>query len=269
MAAKKSKRTSLEARGLTKTFKGFTAVDDISFSVPQGSVFAFLGPNGAGKSTSIKMFTSLLHPTKGEVFLKGIDVAKQPHEAREQFGIVFQDQSLDDELTAEENMEFHAVLYGVPKKERPARITKALRIVDLEERRKSIVKTFSGGMKRRLEIARSLIHQPKILFLDEPTTGLDPQTRNSIWEHIKTVNKEQGMTIFLTTHYMPEAEEIADIVAIIDHGRIIAQGSVKELKAKTKTKTLEETFLKLTGKDIREEHGSGIDAMRMRRRMMR
>ncbi|MBN1275513.1 ATP-binding cassette domain-containing protein [Candidatus Woesearchaeota archaeon] len=265
--AEEEQRTSIVATGLTKRYGPLVAVDNISLSVPAGVVFAFLGPNGAGKSTCIKMFTSLLQPTAGDITLEGIDVAKHPHRARKHFGIVFQDQSLDDELTAYENMEFHAVLYGVPKQERERRIDKALRVVDLEDRRKDLVKTFSGGMKRRLEIARSLVHHPNVLFLDEPTTGLDPQTRRNIWEHIKQLNRERGMTIFLTTHYMEEAEAIADIIAIIDHGRIVAQGTISELKRRTKTKTLEEAFLKLTGKDIREEQASSVDRMRMRRRM--
>jgi ABC-2 type transport system ATP-binding protein len=215
------------------------------------------------------MFTSLIIPTAGSVLIEGIDVAKHPDAVRKQFGIVFQDQSLDDELTAYENMEFHAVLYGVTKAVREERIAKALRIVDLYDRQHDIVKTFSGGMKRRLEIARSLIHKPKILFLDEPTTGLDPQTRNNIWEHIRMLNKEEGMTIFLTTHYMPEAEGIADIVAIIDHGKIVAQGTVEELKGKTNTKSLEAAFLKLTGKEIREEQANPLDHLRGMRRMHR
>ncbi|MBU0666573.1 MAG: ATP-binding cassette domain-containing protein [Nanoarchaeota archaeon] len=258
---------SLEVKNLSKHFGKLKAVNNISFNVPKGSIFAFLGPNGAGKSTSIKMFTSLTKPTKGEILLEGINVLKNPDNARKQFGIVFQDHSIDDELTAYENLKFHAVLYQVPKDIRETRISDALKLVELEDRKNSLVKTFSGGMKRRLEIARGLVHNPKILFLDEPTTGLDPQTRNSIWKHIKMLNKEHGMTIFLTTHYMPEAEEIADIVAIIDHGKITAQGTVTELNKKAKAKTLEETFLKFTGKSIREEQGSGLDMMRRMRRL--
>lgn len=253
---------------LTKSYGDLVAVDDISFQVPEGKIFAFLGPNGAGKSTSIKMMTTLLLPDKGSIRLHGIDILEHQDKARASFGIVFQDQSLDDELTAMENLEYHAALYRVPKQVRKERIKKALEIVNLWDRRGHLVKTFSGGMKRRLEIGRGLIHHPKVLFLDEPTTGLDPQTRNNIWEHIRDLNKE-GMTIFFTTHYMPEAEEVADEVAIIDHGRIVAQGTVKKIKQQTKTKSLEEAFLALTGKDIREEHASSLDGLRQRARMMR
>jgi ABC-2 type transport system ATP-binding protein len=260
-------QASIIAKNLTKTYGKLTAVNNISLTVPKGCIFAFLGPNGAGKSTSIKMFTTLLSPDTGTISLEGINVIENPHEARQQFGIVFQDQSLDDELTAYENMEFHAVLYSVPKKERDERIQKALDIVQLTDKQKDYVKTFSGGMKRRLEIARSLIHKPKILFLDEPTNGLDPQTRNKIWEHIKELNNKEGITIFLTTHYMPEAETIADIIAIIDHGKIVAQGSLAQLKKKTKSKTLEQCYLKLTGNDIREEQGTSLDRMRHMRMM--
>lgn len=260
-------KKAIEVDNLTKKYDSLIAVDNVSFNVEQGKIFAFLGPNGAGKSTSIKMMTTILKPDSGKILIEGIDVLKDNDEARKSFGIVFQDQSLDDELTALENLEYHAVLYGVKKSLREERIKRALEIVDLYDRRNNLVKTFSGGMKRRLEIGRGLIHRPKILFLDEPTTGLDPQTRNSIWQHIKEMNKE-GMTIFFTTHYMPEAENVADEIAIIDHGKIIALGTVEKIKKQTKTKTLEDAFLKLTGKDIREESASAVDAFRQRRRMM-
>lgn len=253
---------------LTKKYGSLVAVDNISFSVPKGKIFAFLGPNGAGKSTSIKMMTTLLSPDSGSIKLNGIDVLENSNEARHSFGIVFQDQSLDDELTALENLHYHAVLYGVPKSQRASRIKKALEIVDLYDRKDDFVKTFSGGMKRRLEIGRGLVHHPKILFLDEPTTGLDPQTRNSIWSHIRDLNKE-GMTIFFTTHYMPEVEEVADEVAIIDHGTLIAFGSIDDIKKQTKTKTLEDAFLSLTGRTIREETASSLDGLRQRARMMK
>lgn len=256
---------AIEVKGLSKTYGDVKAVKNISFNVPEGKIFAFLGPNGAGKSTTIKMMTTILNPDKGSIKLHNINVLQDMDKARKSFGIVFQDQSLDDELTALENLDYHAALYRVPKDVRKKRITKALKIVSLWDRRFSLVKTFSGGMKRRLEIGRGLIHHPKILFLDEPTTGLDPQTRNNIWSHIKDMNDE-GMTIFFTTHYMHEAEEIADEVAIIDHGKIVMQGSVSEIKKKTKTKNLEAAFLKLTGKRIREENASSIDALRRRMR---
>ncbi|MFA6918489.1 MAG: ATP-binding cassette domain-containing protein, partial [Patescibacteria group bacterium] len=173
---------------LTKTFGEFKAVDDVSFEVNKGEVFAFLGPNGAGKTTTIKMLTTLLKPTSGAILINGIDPLTDQDKARKSFGITFQDQSLDDELTAWENMEFHGVLYGVPKKIRRARIEELMKIVELWDRKKSLVKEFSGGMKRRLEIARGLIHHPAIIFLDEPTLGLDPQTRNHIWAYIKSLN---------------------------------------------------------------------------------
>jgi len=179
---------------------------------------------------------------------------------------VFQDPSLDDELTAYENMEFHGVLYSVPKALREKRIDELLKFVDLSDRRHDVVKTFSGGMKRRLEIARGLLHHPLILFLDEPTQGLDPQTRNHMWEYIKELNKNEGITIFFTTHYIEEAEKVATQVAVIDQGKIIEQGKPIELMKRTKQKTLEDAFLKLTGKNIREESASAVDNMRLRRR---
>lgn len=257
----------IEVRNLTKKFKDFVAVNNISFDVKKGEVFAFLGPNGAGKTTTIKMLTTLLQPTKGEMLLNGFSPVKQQNEARKSFGIVFQDPSLDDELTALDNLVFHAVLYGVDNNIAKERIDYLLKFVELWDRKNDKVKTFSGGMKRRLEIARGLIHHPKILFLDEPTIGLDPQTRNFLWNYICEMNKKEGMTVFLTTHYMDEAEKMADRIAIIDHGKIIAVGSPNELKKKTKTKSLEEAFLKLTGKMIREEEASPKDMLRQGRRM--
>jgi len=257
----------IDVKNLTKKFKKFTAVDNISFNVQKGEIFAFLGPNGAGKSTTIKMLTTLLRPTSGELRINGADPTKEQSLARKSFGIVFQDPSLDDELTAYENMEFHGVLYGVSKKIRKQRITELLKYVELWDRKDDLVKHFSGGMKRRLEIARGLIHHPKILFLDEPTLGLDPQTRNHIWSYIKNLNKEEKMTVFFTTHYMDEADKIADNVAVIDRGKIIAQGSPEELKAKTKTNSLEDAFLSLTGRAIREEEAHAIDRLRMRSKM--
>jgi len=254
--------SSISVKNLTKKFKDFIAVDDISFDVKKGEIFAFLGPNGAGKSTTIKMLTTLLEPTSGELSLNGIDVSKNKDEVRKSFGIVFQDPSLDDELTAYENMEFHAVLYGVKNSGLNKKIQELLEFVDLWDRKNSLVKTFSGGMRRRLEIARGLLHHPKILFLDEPTLGLDPQTRNSMWQYVGKLNKKEGLTIFFTTHYMEEAEKNAQRIAIIDHGKIIAIGTSNELKKKTKTKSLEEAFLKLTGSSIREEKWGAGDNMR-------
>lgn len=259
----------IKVENLTKKFNGFTAVDNISFEVKKGEIFGFLGPNGAGKTTTIKILITLLHPNSGLITLNGSSSTEDQNEARRSFGIVFQDQSLDDELTAYENMEFHGVLYKVPGVVRKKRIEQLLKFVELWDRKNELVKNFSGGMKRRLEVARGLIHHPKILFLDEPTLGLDPQTRSHIWNHIKNLNKEEKMTIFFTTHYMEEAEKIAQKIAIIDHGKIIAQGTPKELKQNTKTASLEDAFLALTGDTIREEEANFIDRMRMRRRIRR
>ncbi len=253
----------IEVRNLTKVFDDITAVDDISFDIEEGEIFAFLGPNGAGKSTTIKMLTTLTSLTKGQIILNGFDPVKNPNEVRKSFGIVFQDHSLDDELTARENMEFHGVLYGVDKKLRRKRMEELLKMMDLWDRKDDLVKKFSGGMKRRLEIARGLLHHPKVFFLDEPTLGLDPQTRNHMWNYLKDLNKREGTTIFFTTHYMQEAELYAQRIAIIDQGKIIASGSADDLKNQTKTDSLEDAFLELTGKEIREEVGSGLDRMRM------
>jgi ABC-2 type transport system ATP-binding protein len=259
----------IKVENLSKKFNGFTAVDNITFSVKEGEVFAFLGPNGAGKSTTIKMLTTLLKPTSGHITVNGFNPLREQENVRRSFGIVFQDQSIDEELTAYENMEFHAVIYGVPKNLRSERITRLLKMVDLWDRRDDFLKNFSGGMKRRLEIARGLIHHPKILFLDEPTLGLDIQTRNRIWAHIKQLNEGEGMTIFFTTHYMGEAEEVADRAAVIDRGRIIAEGTMEEIMGLTETDSLEEAFLKLTGRSIREENASSMDRMRLRRGLRR
>jgi ABC-2 type transport system ATP-binding protein len=265
----KKEENIIFVENLIKKFQEITAVDNISFNVKKGEIFGFLGPNGAGKSTTIKILTTLLEPTSGKLILNNYDILKNHDETRHSFGIVFQDPSLDDDLTAYENMEFHGVLYGVKKDIRKKRIEQLLNLVELWDRRNDLVKHFSGGMKRRLEIARGLIHHPKILFLDEPTLGLDPQTRNHIWKYILHLNKEEGMTVFFTTHYMDEAEKVAHTISIIDHGKIIKSGSPEELKKLTKTKSLEGAFLKLTGHSIREETVSGKDRMRMRRRMHR
>jgi len=259
----------IETKNLVKKFGDFVAVDSISFSVEKGTVFAFLGPNGAGKTTTIKMLTTLLAPTSGMILLNGYDPQKRQHDARASFGIVFQDPSLDDELTAYENMDMHGMLYHVNAKDRKERIKQLLEFVELWDRKDSPVKQFSGGMKRRLEIARGFMHKPKILFLDEPTVGLDPQTRNHIWTYLRKLNQEEGLTVFLTTHHMEEAERVSDHIAIIDHGKIIASGSPEALKAKTNTTTLEDAFLALTGSSIRHEEVSSADALRSQRRMWR
>ncbi len=259
---------SIQVQNLTKKFADFIAVDNISFSVNKGQTFAFLGPNGAGKTTTIKMLTTLLRPTSGTMTVNGFNPVTNQNDVRRSFGIVFQDPSLDEELTAYENMQFHAVLYKVPSNI-DKKIEGLLKFVELYDRRNDFVKHFSGGMKRRLEIARGLLHTPKVLFLDEPTLGLDPQTRNHIWSYLKELNKKEGITVFFTTHYMEEAERVADRIAIIDSGKIIAEGTPKELKKQTKTTSLEDAFLSLTGKKIREEEASNVDMLRMHRRMWR
>lgn len=257
----------ISVRNLTKRFGGFTAVDSVSFAVEKGEIVAFLGPNGAGKTTTIKMLTTLLAPTSGSVALHQKDVVTHQEDARRTFGIVFQDPSLDDELTAWENLEFHGVLYNVPKNIRRPRIEELMRFVELWDRKNSLVKTFSGGMKRRLEIARGLLHHPKIFFLDEPTIGLDPQTRNHMWEYVVNLNKQEHITIFFTTHYIEEAEKVAQRIILIDHGKIVAEGTPDELKAKTRKKTLEDVFLYFTGHALRDEEASSADFMRQRRRV--
>ena len=256
----------IEVKNLVKKFGDYVAVDDISFNVKHGQIFAFLGPNGAGKTTTIRMLTTMLHPTSGAISLNGFDPVRQSNETRKSFGIVFQDASLDNELTAYENMKFHAVLYGVPKEIYGPRIQELMTLVELWDRKDEYVKNFSGGMKRRLEIARGLLHHPKVLFLDEPTLGLDPQTRNKMWEYIGDLNKKEGLTVFFTTHYMQEADRNAHKIAVIDHGKIVASGSSLELQQQTGKPTLEDAFLALTGTHIREEAGSNIDNMRVHRK---
>jgi ABC-2 type transport system ATP-binding protein len=252
---------------LVKTFGTFTAVNDITFEVAEGEIFAFLGPNGAGKTTTIKMLTTMLKPTSGEMELDGLNPLEKQNEARQRFGIVFQDPSLDGDLTAAENMEIHGVLYHVPRKVRRQRTEELLKLFELWERRDEQVKKFSGGMKRRLEIARGFLHTPKILFLDEPTLGLDPQSRNQLWTHVKKINETERVTVFLTTHYMDEADRVAHRVGVIDHGKLVAQGTPKAIKEQTGSENLEDAFLKLTGSTIREESAGSADQMRQFARM--
>jgi len=220
---------AVEVDRLVKRFGDLEAVAGVSFSVRSGEVFAFLGPNGAGKSTTINVLCTLARPTSGRACVAGFDVVTRPRAVRRRIGLVFQEQTLDQQLTAEENLRFHAVLYRVPGGEVDERIGRVLELVGLSERRRDLVSTFSGGMARRLEIARALLHTPKVLFLDEPTVGLDPQTRALIWEDILRLRAEEGVTVFLTTHYMDEAD-YAGRLAIIDHGLIVAVGAPEELK---------------------------------------
>ena len=220
----------IQVKDLTKNFKKLTAVDNVSFSVQKGEIFGFLGPNGAGKTTTIKMLTTLLNPTNGTATIADYDIIKQRNQVRQNIGIVFQEPALDTDLTGEENLEYHARMYGIKKANRKKRINEVLKLVDLEEKRKVLVKNYSGGMKRRLEIARGLMHYPTVLFLDEPTLGLDARTRRTIWDYIRKMNKEEETTIFLTTHYMDEADFLCDRVAIIDKGKILVIDNINNLK---------------------------------------
>jgi ABC-2 type transport system ATP-binding protein len=315
----------IDVQGLGKDFGSFTAVADIRFQVYRREIFGFLGPNGAGKSTTISMLATLLRPTRGRAELAGHDVVREPNAVRQAIGIVFQDPSLDERLTADENLQFHALLYNIPRRVRAERMDQVLEIVGLADRRRSLVRTFSGGMKRRLEIARGLLHHPQVLFLDEPTAGLDPQTRNAIWGHVRRLRDEIGITVFMTTHYLDEAEN-CDRIAIIDHGQIQALDTPAALKRQlggdtiivagdpdlprdiearygvrvqvaggeyhfqvangaefvprvvlafngrvtsiqVKQPSLDDVFLSLTGRAIREEEGSELDQMRQVRKM--
>ncbi|MDH7507154.1 MAG: ATP-binding cassette domain-containing protein [Candidatus Thermoplasmatota archaeon] len=220
----------IKTENLTKKFNNFTAVDNVSFTVKKGEIFGFLGPNGAGKTTTIKMLTTLLNPTDGYAEVAGFDIIKKRNEVRKNIGIVFQEPALDNQLTGKENLDFHARMYGFDKKNRKARIDEVLKLVDLDDKKDELVKNYSGGMKRRLEIARGLMHHPTVLFLDEPTLGLDAQTRRAIWEYIKKMNKEEGTTIFLTTHYMDEADYLCDRIGIIDQGKILVIDTTDNLK---------------------------------------
>ena len=213
----------------SKKYGDLTAVDDISFTVDEGSIFAFLGPNGAGKSTTINTLCTILEKTEGTLTINGHDVSRERSLVRKDIGIVFQDSTLDAQMTVEENLRYHCSFYKVPKNEVRERIGFALELVELTQWRRAAVGSLSGGMKRRAEIAKGLVHDPKVLFLDEPTTGLDPQTRANVWEYIQRLQKQKNMTIFLTTHYMDEAEVCSQVV-IIDHGKIVAHDTPEELK---------------------------------------
>lgn len=221
---------AIVTNGITREFNGLTAVDHVNLQIEQGELFGLLGPNGAGKTTLIHMLCTILPPTEGTAKVAGFDVGKEPDSVRELIGIVFQDPSLDNRLTGEENLDFHGRVYGLNKTLREKRIDEVLKLVGLEDRANALVETYSSGMRRRLEIARSFMHHPKIMFLDEPTLGLDPQTRRKIWEYIQMLNKQEKLTILLTTHYMDEADYLCDRVGIIDYGKIIALDKPKKLK---------------------------------------
>jgi len=221
----------VETQNITKKFGEFVAVDSVSLSIQPGEIFGLLGPNGAGKTTLISMLCTTLVPSSGSASINGFDIAKRPGDVRKSIGIVFQDQSLDDRLTGRENLELHATLYGLDAATAAERIGRVLDLVELKDKAGSLVRTYSGGMKRRLEIGRGLVHYPKVLFLDEPTIGLDPQTREHIWEYIKELAARERITILMTTHYMEEAEMLCTRIAIIDRGKIIALGTPDELKA--------------------------------------
>lgn len=314
----------IRAEKLARNFNGLWAVDDVSFTVKEAEIFGFLGPNGAGKTTTIRILCTLIKPSRGQAWISGFNVLRQPTDVRRSLGIIFQDPSLDDRLTAYENLKFHAIIYKVPRKERLARIDRVLQMTELDDRRNDLVRYFSGGMKRRLEIARGLLHEPKVLFLDEPTLGLDPQTRSRIWRYLHELRRTKKITLFLTTHYMDEAEN-CDRIAVIDYGKIIALDTPDNLKRMVKgdivtirtqddnlaekelgekysvvikrdssglhfemdrgeefipqlvknfripitavsvrRPTLDDVFLKLTGREIREETASDKDRMRQR-----
>ena len=220
----------IETNNLTKKFNGLTAVDTLNLQIKEGEIFGLLGPNGAGKTTTLLMLTTLQAPTSGTATINNYDIRTQSHNVRKSIGIVFQDPSSDEILTGYENLKLHGWLYDMPDNLREERIKEVLELVDLATRKDDRVKKYSGGMRRRLELARGLMHHPKVLFLDEPTLGLDPQTRGSIWEYIQKLAKEKKITIVMTTHYMDEADKLCDRLAIIDHGKIVVLGSPKELK---------------------------------------
>ena len=245
----------IQVNNLGKRFRDFDAVKDVSFEVEEGEVFGFLGPNGAGKTTTINMLCTLLRPTSGGATVAGSDIVKEKNSVRRSIGLVFQETTLDDHLTAEQNILFHALAYGVRSDLRKLRTKELLMLMELWDRRKDKIRTYSGGMKRRLEIARGLVHLPQVLFLDEPTLGLDPQTRNRIWEYILGLREKEGLTIFLTTHYMDEAEH-SDRIAVIDNGKIVAMDTPNALKSQVSgdTVTVSSDNNDLVGKELREKY---------------
>lgn len=258
---------AIRAEGLCVRFGDQLAVDRLSLDVARGALFGFLGPNGAGKSTTVSVLCTLRAPSKGRALVAGFDVARAPHEVRRRIGVLFQDPCVDDRLTGLENLKLHAMVYGVPRKERGRRLSEAVALTGLGDAIGRSVRTYSGGMRRRLELARVLLHEPEVLFLDEPTGGLDPQTRRAFWAYLAELRKHRGITVFLTTHYLEEVES-ADAVAIIDKGRLVAQGTPAALKAQLAREGehadagLEDVFVHLTGGAIRDEEASGRDHVR-------
>ena len=236
----------VDVHEVSRRFGKHSAVKDLSFQIPEGTVFGLLGPNGAGKTTTIRMITTLLQPTGGVITVGGCDVTKDPTGVRRQIGVVFQDPSHDEQLTAVENMRLHAKLYRLCARVREGRIEELLRMFDLWDRRDSKLKTYSGGMKRRLEIARGLLHTPRLLILDEPTLGLDPQMRHQLWSQVRALRDKEGVTVLLTTHYMSEVERVADLLAIIHHGALVCRDSPERIKADCNASSLEEAFMSLT-----------------------
>ncbi|MBS1869295.1 MAG: ATP-binding cassette domain-containing protein [Actinobacteria bacterium] len=264
-----SNSPAIEVDDLVKTYGEVEAVRGVSFSVARGEVFGFLGPNGAGKSTTINMLCTLARPTSGSARVSGFDVAAERDDVRRHIGLVFQDQTLDLYLTAAQNLRMHAELYGIDPGVIPARMRQMLEMVDLWERRDQPVLTFSGGMRRRLEIARGLLHSPRVLFLDEPTVGLDPQTRSSIWDYIRALQQTEGTTIFMTTHYMDEAEQ-CDRIAIMDRGELVVLDTPAALKASVGADRLDDVFMHYTGSAIRDaESSSATDLNRVLTRALR
>ena len=256
---------AIECRGLTVRYDGVPAVDGIDLSIEQGAFFGLLGPNGAGKSSTVKVLCTLRKPDAGSVRVAGHDAVAEPNRVRASIGVLFQDPTVDDRLTGRENLALHAAVYGVPRAERPERMDEAAARAGLGDALDRQVRGYSGGMRRRLELARVMMHRPRVLFLDEPTAGLDPQTRRQLWRDLAELRREQGLTVLLTTHYLEEVED-ADAIAIVDHGRIIAQGSPDELKADLPADMddadLEDVFVHLTGAEVRRDSASDRDAVR-------
>jgi ABC-2 type transport system ATP-binding protein len=243
---------AIEVRSITKRFGDFTAVDSISFSVANGEILGLLGPNGAGKSTLIRMMTTLIVPTSGTVLIAGADVVTDADTVRRSIGVIPQALTSDPELSVEENLIIFAKLYGVPRERRKLHIAELLEAVKLTEWKDKQVKFLSGGMRRRVEIARGLVHEPRIFFLDEPTTGLDPVSRVAVWEMLREVKTQRKLTILLTTHYMDEADQMCDRIAIIDHGKLVALDTPQRLKDSISASNLDEVFVHFTGNDLRD-----------------